>query len=91
MHWLRDTYGNSVAVLNFAACTSRLSLLSEVDIDLYEDKPIDYVVESDAHFYPFQYAADEQIELIPYRLPSYPYDGGNWLLDKGAEVVNIGE
>jgi transglutaminase-like putative cysteine protease len=75
VHWLRDTYGNSVAVLNFAACASRLSLLSEVDIDLYEDKPIDYVVESDARFYPFQYAADEQIELIPYRLPSYPYDG----------------
>jgi transglutaminase superfamily protein len=36
VHWLRDTHGNSVAVLNFAGCASRLSLLSEVDIDLYE-------------------------------------------------------
>jgi transglutaminase-like putative cysteine protease len=75
VHWLRDTYGNSVAVLNFAASASRLSLLSEVDVNLYEDTPIDYVVEREARFYPFQYAAEEQIELIPYRLPSYPYDG----------------
>jgi|SRR6516225_7850743 len=37
MYRLRDTYGNSVAVLNFAACASRLSLLSEVDIELYEE------------------------------------------------------
>ncbi|HEY5706434.1 MAG TPA: transglutaminase family protein [Terrimicrobiaceae bacterium] len=32
----------------------------------------------------FQYAASEQVELILYRLPSYPYDGPavqNWLHD----------
>ena len=75
VHWLRDTYGNSVAVLHFAAPGPKLSLLSVVDVDLYEDRPIEYVVEPDARSYPFQYAADEQIELIPYRLPSYPYDG----------------
>jgi transglutaminase-like putative cysteine protease len=84
VHWLRDTYGNSIAVLNFAYSAPRLSLLSEVNVDLYEDKPVDYVIEDDARSYPFQYAADEQIELIPYRLPSYPYEGPGlqkWLLD----------
>ena len=75
VHWLRDTYGNSVAVLSFAAPASKLSLFSEVDVDIYEDMPIEYVVDSKARSYPFQYAAEEQIELIPYRLPSYPYDG----------------
>lgn len=75
VHWLRDTYGNSVAVFSFAAPGSKLRLFSEVDVDLYEDRPIEYVVEHDARSYPFQYAADEQVELIPYRLPSYPYDG----------------
>lgn len=48
VHWLRDTYGNSIAVLNFADPASKLSLFSEVDVDLYEDKPIDYVIEGDA-------------------------------------------
>jgi transglutaminase-like putative cysteine protease len=75
VHWLRDTYGNSIAVLNFAEAASKLSLVSEVIVDLYEDQPVDYLIERDARSYPFQYAADEQIELIPYRLPSYPYDG----------------
>jgi transglutaminase-like putative cysteine protease len=75
VHWLRDTYGNSVAVLNFAAPASKLTLFSEVDVNIYEDMPVEYVVEPDARSYPFQYAAVEQIELIPYRLPSYPYDG----------------
>lgn len=51
---------------------------------LYGDKPIDYAAEGDARSYPFQYGVDEQIELIPYRLPSYPYDGPGlrkWLSD----------
>ena len=83
VHWLRDTYGNSIAVLNFADPAAKLGLYSEVDVDLYEDKPVDYIIEPEARSYPFQYAADEQIELIPYRLPSYPYEGPGlqkWLL-----------
>ena len=28
-----------------------------------------------ARSFPFQYAPNEQVELVPYRLPSYPYDG----------------
>jgi transglutaminase-like putative cysteine protease len=75
VHWLRDIEGNSVAVLNFVDSASKLALFSEVNVDIYEDMPIKYVVEHDARSYPFQYAAEEQIELIPYRLPSYPYDG----------------
>jgi transglutaminase-like putative cysteine protease len=96
VHWLHDTYGNSVAILHFAAAGSKLSLLSEVDVDLYEDVPIEYVVEPDARSYPFQYAADEQVELIPYRLPSYPYDGPGvqkWLTElyRPGDLVDTSE
>ena len=59
-------------------------LSSEVDVDLYADAPIDCVIDPFAQFYPFQYDANEQIEIVPYRLPSYPHDGPAlqaWLKD----------
>lgn len=80
--WHRDIYGNSIAILTFEEPSSRLSLFSEVDVDLYEEIPIDWVIDPMAHSYPFQYDAREQIEIVPYRLPSYPYDGAlvqEWL------------
>jgi transglutaminase-like putative cysteine protease len=45
-----------------------------VDVDLYDDNPIECLIEPTARLFPFHYAPDEQIELIPYRLTSYPYD-----------------
>ncbi len=75
VRWLRDIEGNSVAVLTFAEPGSKLRVYSEVDVDLSDDSPIECLISPDARFFPFQYPPDEQIELMPYRLPSYPYDG----------------
>ena len=84
IRWLRDIYGNSIAVINFVEPAKKLSLFSEIDVILYEDTPISCLIEPQAQSYPFQYAANEQVEIIPYRLPSYPHDGPavqKWLLD----------
>ena len=84
VRWLRDIYGNSITVLSFAEPARKLSLFSEVNVDHYDDNPLDFVVAPSARSYPFQYAPNEQVELIPYRLPSYPYDGPgvqSWLSD----------
>ena len=84
VRWLRDIYDNSVAILTFAEPARKLSLFSEIDVDFYDDHPIDCLIEPNSRSYPFQYDASEQVELISYRLPSYPYDGPvaqNWLLD----------
>jgi transglutaminase-like putative cysteine protease len=75
IRWLRDVYDNSVAVVTFEEPGSVLRILSEVDVDLYHDAPIDCLIEPTARTYPFQYAPSEQLELMIYRLPSYPYDG----------------
>jgi len=75
IRWLRDVYDNSVAVVTFEEPGSRLRILSEVDVDLYHDAPIECLIEPTARTYPFQYAPSEQLELMIYRLPSYPYDG----------------
>lgn len=75
VRWLRDIEGNSVAILGFAEPALRLRLLAEVDVDLCDDRVIECLIDPQARSFPFQYSPDEQVELIPYRLPSYPYDG----------------
>ncbi len=82
IRWLRDIYGNSIAVITFAEPTQKLSLFSEVNVAHYDENPLDFLIDPSALSYPFQYSADEQAELIPYRLSSYPHDGPslqNWL------------
>lgn len=84
VRWLRDIYGNSVAIITFSQPGRELRILSEVEVDLRGDPPVDCLIDPGARSYPFQYAADEQIELVPFRLPSYPHDSPalqQWLLD----------
>jgi transglutaminase-like putative cysteine protease len=84
VRWLRDIYGNSIAVLTFVEPSQRLCVASEVDVELYDDNPIECLIEPAARQFPFQYLPEEQVELVMYRLPSYPYDGPqlqNWLYD----------
>jgi transglutaminase-like putative cysteine protease len=83
VRWLRDIYNNSIAILTFAEPSKSLVIHGEADIDYLRDNPIDCLIDPGARFFPFQYAPEEQVELVPYRLPSYPYDGSalqDWLL-----------
>jgi transglutaminase-like putative cysteine protease len=75
IRWLRDIYGNSIAVFNFTERSRKLRVFSEINVDHYEDNPLNFDIEPGASRYPFQYPSTEQVELILYRLPSYPYDG----------------
>jgi transglutaminase-like putative cysteine protease len=96
VHWLRDIYGNSIAVLIFNEPTQKLKVLSDVEVTLYDDNPVESLLEPNAMLYPFQYSASEQVEIVTYRLPSYPHDGPvvqNWLLDlyRPGQLVNTSE
>ncbi len=96
IRWLRDIEGNSVAVVAFETPAARLKLLAEIDVDLSDDDPIECLIDPDARSFPFQYSPEEQIELVPYRLPSYPYDGPaihQWLrkLYQPGDVVDTFE
>ncbi len=84
VRWLRDIYGNSIAVLTFPEATQHLKLRSDVTVALHHESGSECLLEPSAVSYPFQYAANEQVEIVPYRLPSYPHDGPavqKWLLD----------
>lgn len=75
IRWLRDIYSNSIAILTFAEPSPKLRILSDLEVELRDDNPIECLIEPGARMYPFQYAPEEQVELIHYRLPSYPYEG----------------
>ncbi|MCY2977752.1 MAG: transglutaminase family protein [Planctomycetota bacterium] len=84
VRWLRDIENNSVAILSFSEPAERLRVFAEIDVDLSEDNPIECLIEPSAREYPFQYPPHEQVALVPYRLPSYPYDGPalhHWLYE----------
>lgn len=77
VRWLRDIYDNAIAIVTFEEPSDKLSISSEVDVDLYYDDPIEWRIAPSARSFPFQYPPEEHIDLMTYRLPSYPYDGTN--------------
>lgn len=82
VRWLKDVESNAVAVITFAEASRRLLIHAEVDVELSRDRTIECLIEREARLYPFQYGPEEQVSLVPYRLPSYPYDGpvvNQWL------------
>lgn len=94
--WIHDIYGNSIALLTFAEPSQKLSFFSEIVVAHYLENPLDFLIDPNALSYPFQYSADEQIELIPYRLASYPRDSAalrHWLsnLYTAGQVINTFE
>lgn len=84
LRWLRDIYGNSIAVLDFGEPADRLRVFSDCSVTIFEDEPRAGIIAPQASVFPFQYAADEQLEIVPYRVPSYPHDSAavqGWLGD----------
>ena len=82
VHWLRDIYGNALTVMDFEEPANRLRVFSDCEVSIFDDEPREGAVAPQARFFPFQYSANEQMEIIPYRVPSYPHDGRavqNWL------------
>jgi transglutaminase-like putative cysteine protease len=74
LRWLRDTYDNSIAIATFDEPSDRLAISSEVDVELHYENPVEWAIAPYAQSFPFQYPPEEHVDLMAYRLPSYPYD-----------------
>jgi len=72
--WHRDVFDNSVAMATFSESADRLTIVSEVSIEHYEEAPLDFLVAEHAVGYPFLYTAGERIDLLPYQQLAYPND-----------------
>lgn len=75
VRWLRDIHDNSIGILMFREPSSLLRIHSEAVVDLYPDTLPEYPIGPEGAEYPFQYGAEEQVEIVPFRIPSYPHDG----------------
>lgn len=69
LRWHRDAEDNSVAIATFSEPADSLRIESEVLIQQYHQAPLDFLVDPVAQFFPFQYSAEEQLLLAPYRRP----------------------
>jgi transglutaminase-like putative cysteine protease len=74
IRWYRDVLGNSVAMVNFNELSNTLHVLSDVVIAVYDDAPLDFLMEDYAVSFPFAYAVDEQPDLAPFEPSAYADD-----------------
>jgi transglutaminase-like putative cysteine protease len=84
LRWLRDVYDNSVAVATFDTAAAQLAILSEVVVQHYADRPLDFLVADYAVQYPFQYEPEAQVILQPYRIaqPNSDYQAVSAWVDR---------
>ena len=74
IRWYRDALGNSVALVNFGELSDTLHVLSDVVIAVYDDAPLDFLMEDYAVSCPFAYAVGEQSDLAPFEQSVYADD-----------------
>lgn len=74
IRWHCDALGNSVATASFTELADSLQVHSEVVIAVYDDAPLDFLLEDYAVSFPFAYANGEQADLAPFMQSVYPDD-----------------
>jgi transglutaminase-like putative cysteine protease len=74
IRWVRDAYDNSVAIASFEHTTRNLQIISELVVQHYDERPLDFVVADSAVNYPFVYEAETIPVLQPYLLAPNPPD-----------------
>lgn len=75
VRWQRDALDNSVAHAHFGPSAQRLRIVSAVEIEHYEDAPLDFLVDARAVSFPFDYEGTDEADLSPFRMPSWPAKG----------------
>jgi transglutaminase-like putative cysteine protease len=74
IRWVRDPYDNSVAIASFQHSTRSLQIISELIVQHYDERPLDFVVADSAVNYPFSYEPDTIAVLQPYLSSPAPPD-----------------
>ena len=82
IRWIRDVYGNSIAVIDFTQSAPELVVYSEVVLNHFEINPFDFYIEAEAVRYPFSYNNETSLELSTLTQPAFPADANHvreWL------------
>ncbi len=97
INWIRDVYGNSIAVVRFSAPASELMVYSDLVLNHYESNPFDFSIEPEALSYPFVYPDETARELSSLIQLVYPHDearvrgwlGQFWVLGQSIETLAL--
>jgi transglutaminase-like putative cysteine protease len=73
--WVRDVYGNSLALVDFTAAATRLEIVSEVTLERVGPFPDKRFHEPWLVSWPVPYAVEEQPVVDAYRRLSFPDEG----------------
>jgi transglutaminase-like putative cysteine protease len=85
--WVRDAYGNLVLRCNFGLTESaELCFTTLTEIEVGEDNPFDFILESYATAYPFNYREPDLTALKPY-LNTQLSKGAGRVLDWFYQIV----
>jgi|GEM_PF-1722980 len=71
LRWHRDVNDNSVAVVHFKEPSDKLVIASEIIIENRDDAPLDFLMDTDAVTFPFDYDPEEERDLIPFQQLSF--------------------
>lgn len=72
LKWYRDVYGNSVGVLRLTQRGSVLRIASEVQLEHYQTRPLDFIVDERVLTFPFAFEPEDRLDLLPYRTHIWP-------------------
>jgi transglutaminase-like putative cysteine protease len=82
--WVRDVYGNSIALIDFTANAKRLQIVSAVTLERFDPFPEKHFHEPWLVDWPVPYDVEEQPVIDAYRRLSFPDDAAEvqkWLDD----------
>lgn len=89
IHWYRDVFDNSVAMVNFHETTNRLRIYSEIVIQHYADSAIMHDPALLLHKVHFKYDSQECLDLSAFKQSVYREDSfrlQQWLEDWGIDA-----
>lgn len=72
MRWIRDVFGNSIALVDFLEPAQELLVKSQLLVEQYNTNPFDFVLEDLAREIPFPYPEEEQPDIVPYLQKRHP-------------------
>jgi len=74
IRWLRDVFGNSLAVVEFAEPAAQLEIHSSLTVEQFNTNPFDFVLDDHALTLPFAYDPGELPDVAPYNQVAFPSD-----------------
>lgn len=93
LRWMRDLYENNIGLVEFAEESTELVIESKLILEMVDENPFDFTLESEAAQYPFFYEHELALELLPLSRNIYVRDVeqiSSWLGDCWAPGKTVG-